>query len=134
MTENEIIINIKAETAKALKQIDSLTKQVKTMQGQVTKSSSDVDALTKSFNSLGGTLKGLAAAFVSFEGAKNFVTTLSDLEQGMIGVAKTTGATGEELDALSDGLDTLASELSGITITELQNIAETAGQLGITGK
>lgn len=132
-TENELLIKIKADSDKAIKEIKALKEQVDKLSKTSEKSAKDVDSLSKSFNGLNKSIVGIAASLVSFQAITGAINKIAELEQGMVGIAKTTGITGKELELLSNELDSLASELSGISIIELQEIAETAGQLGIQG-
>lgn len=132
-TENELLIKIRADSDKAIKEIKALKEQVDKLSKTSNKSAKDVDSLSKSFGTLNKSLIGITASLVSFQAITGAVNKMAELEQGMVEVAKTTGLTGTELKGLSNSLDTLASELSGISIGELQNIAGIAGQLGIQG-
>lgn len=53
-----------------------------------------------------------------------------DFESGMAGVRKTTDLTAEELDTMGQALRDMAKEIP-VSVVELTNLAETAGQLGI---
>lgn len=56
-----------------------------------------------------------------------------EFENGMAGVKRTTGITGQELDELGNYFKDLSTEIP-ITTKELTSIATTAGQLGVKGK
>jgi len=136
--DNEILLTIKAETDKA-------RKEVKELKLAIDKLASSSDGSAKSFHgqetalknieqktkSLTSSLKSLVGVYASFQGAKAFINSMSEIEQGFIGIAKTTGATEEEMEKFKDGIYALADELSGIEVNELQSIAEGAGQLGV---
>lgn len=55
----------------------------------------------------------------------------SEIEQGFVGVKRTTGLIGEEFDELRGKILKLAGEIRGIDIGAMQNIAVIGGQLGI---
>lgn len=88
-------------------------------------------ALSSLYQALGGSttvliasLVGLVIAFVkSLKAARNYETQL-------VAVQKTTGNTDAEIDSLSDRFIGLANNI-GISATELAEIGEVAGQLGI---
>lgn len=66
------------------------------------------------------------------EGFKACIDASIEFESAVTGVAKTTDLTETELAAFSDSIKTLSGEIP-LTTTELAGIAETAGQLGISG-
>lgn len=140
MNDNELLIKIKAETDKATKEIQGLNKQVESLSKQMKTSNSSFDSNKKAFEGLEKSavklkdqLVGIATAYLSFQGAKQLINTTADIEQGFIGVAKTTGLTGDALKNLEGDILNLSKEMAGVKIGELQGIAETAGQLGIKG-
>lgn len=75
----------------------------------------------------------IIGSLVSIYAIKQLVEVIGTLEEGWVGVAKTTGLAGEEFEELKDGIKDMSLELRGVSIEELQEIAEIAGQLGITG-
>lgn len=95
---------------------------------------------TDSFAKRGRALEGFRSKYtqvigglVSVYALKSLVDTIGTLEEGWIGVAKTTGLAGEEFENLKGRIQDLSLTMKGVSIEELQSIAETAGQLGITG-
>ena len=78
-------------------------------------------------------IAGVAAGFAAMGGvAVASVNAFRDFEEGMAGVAKTTGMSGEALAELGDGIKDMAKTIP-IAHTELADIAAVAGQLGIQG-
>lgn len=71
---------------------------------------------------------GLTAPLMTMGGLA--VKSAMSLETAIVGVAKTTDMAGAELDQFKKDLQALAGTIP-VTTTELANIAETAGQLGI---
>ena len=139
-SDNELLIKVKAETSKATKEIGRLTKEVDKLSKQTKKTSKNTDAINKSFTginkitkSLTSSLAKLGTAYLSFQGAKQLITTTAELEKGFIEVSKTTGITGDALKELEDDIFDLATSMAGVSIEELQGVAATAGQLGIQG-
>jgi len=55
----------------------------------------------------------------------------SEIEDGFVGVKRTTGAVGEEFEKLRGQILQLSVDLKGIQIGALQNIAQIGGQLGV---
>jgi len=133
---DSLLIQIKADTGKAVKEIDELTKSVnklkKTSDGKwADKTNKDFTKIGKSAKTLNGTLTKLATTWLTFQTGKSIITTAADIEEGFLGIAKTTGMTGKALDDFKDKLLTLSTELAGIEVGELQSIAEVAGQMGL---
>lgn len=142
MTENEkkFVIEIRGKTNQAITEIKKLNKTVKNLDAQINKSNKSIDsqvkktkALSLGFKQLGAHLTRLAVIYGSMETARKLVTTMNDLEQSLTGVSRTTGISGEALKELSDKLDDMSMELKGIDISSLQDIAQSAGQLGVKG-
>lgn len=71
---------------------------------------------------------GLSVPLVALSGVA--LKTSVDLETAMTGVAKTTDMAGDELEAFKKDLQAMSGEIP-VATTELANIAESAGQLGI---
>ena len=84
---------------------------------------------------LGGRLSVIGAGAAVTAGA--FSTLLDaavQVENGMVGVARTTGLAGEQLDELRDEIGRLGSNSTvGASLDQLFELAETAGQLGVQG-
>ena len=77
---------------------------------------------------------GITAAFVIASAVISpIINIVGTLEEGWIGVAKTTGMAGEEMAVFKKEIRELSVELKGVKIESLQEIATTAGQLGIRG-
>ena len=76
-----------------------------------------------------GTLAALEAARRVIQST---VRTFADFEQGLIGVGKTTGASGAELDALGQHIQGLARTIP-VATSEMLSVAQAAGQLGVQG-
>lgn len=60
------------------------------------------------------------------------VDTFSKFETGLVGVAKTTGLAGAELDAFAKRIESISGEIP-VTTDELLALAQAAGQMGVTG-
>ncbi len=136
----ELVLKLRAEMDSAVKEIKTLKKELdvlrKTSDKNAKSFKNNEAAYKKIGNSVSSLTKKLAAlgtAFLSFQGAKELVSTTADLEKGFIEVAKTTGITGDALKTLEDDLFKLSTSMAGVSIEELQDVAATAGQLGIQG-
>lgn len=69
---------------------------------------------------------------ILFAGVRGAVRAFADFERALIGVGKTTNATGAELASLGAGFRDIA-EVVPITAVELAEIGQIAGQLGVRG-
>jgi len=138
MTNNEIDIKINAELGDTNKQIAKLTKELEKLQkkantGSLDKTQKGFDKTSQSAGKLTKSLTAMATAYVSLTGMKELVRITAEVEDGFIGVAKTTGLVGDDFERLKEGINDLSTELAGMDHSELQAIAESAGQLGIEG-
>ena len=75
-----------------------------------------------------GVMKGLEA---TYETLKECAQASIEFESAMTGVSKTTDMSASELQAMSEAVMKLSTEIPGTT-TELANVMEVAGQLGIS--
>ena len=73
-----------------------------------------------------GLLAGGFLAFAVFKG-------ITDFEEGLVGVGKTTGTSGQELKQLGADFIDLSDSMRGVSTQSLLEFGETAGQLGVTG-
>lgn len=74
-----------------------------------------------------GVMKGLEA---TYETLKECAQASIEFESAMAGVSKTTDMSADELQAMSEAVMRLSTEIP-VTTTELANVMEVAGQLGI---
>jgi len=73
-----------------------------------------------------GLVAGGFLAFAVFQGITNF-------EEGLVGVGKTTGLTGIELKSLGSDFIDLSDNMRGVSTQSLIEVGKTAGQLGVKG-
>ena len=77
--------------------------------------------------------RGAAIGFaVVAAGIAFSIKSFADFEQGLAGVSKTTNIVGDDLEKLGDEI-TEISKASGISTNALLTLAQSAGQMGITG-
>ena len=136
--EKQLSIKVSAQTLDAQKRLERLSKEIDTLARTTQKSSvSQTKSFKKINNSaqeLRNTILKLGSAYLGLEGAKSLVSTAGDIEKGFIGVQKTTGLAGEEFKKLKQNIYDLSTSMSGTSLEGLQSIAETAGQLGVSGR
>lgn len=112
-------------------QFDKAVKSVEKLQKQANKVGDFSKNLGAGVEKIGRSLtKGLTIPIgVAFTAAgKNF----AEFEQGLVGVGKTTGLAGNDLKDFGDEISKMSSAIPA-SITDLLQLAETAGQLGIHG-
>ncbi|GAB6175941.1 hypothetical protein JCM16814_08320 [Desulfobaculum senezii] len=93
------------------------------------RTSASVQGLTRNVMSLQGALVGLGAGVALHHVLDQFAT----LDDGLIGIKKTTGISGDALAGLGDNIQQLTTTIPATT-AELLGIAQAAGQLGVQGK
>lgn len=84
--------------------------------------------IKSSILSVKGAMVGLGGAFV----ARKLVGEFADFERGLIGVGKTTGLADMELERLGVRVQDIAERLP-VATSQLLDIAQAAGQLGVSG-
>jgi TP901 family phage tail tape measure protein len=99
----------------------------------------ELDKLSKRSKKTGAALRTLARAvtalgvsFSAFLAARRALRVLVEYEQGLIGVSKTTGIAGQELQGLGQDIVKLSTRLPAST-KELLELGQAAGQLGVKG-
>ena len=111
---------------KVSKNVNKVTREMKYSQNQINKwgrnAVKSIDKVIKK------TIKWGAATTAAVTGIA--VKTAIDLEDAFSGVRKTVDATEEELFKLREELNALATEIP-LSVTEIYQIGESAGQLGI---
>ncbi|PHR57289.1 MAG: phage tail tape measure protein [Arcobacter sp.] len=111
-----VSIDILANTAKLVKGMDTAERKVDRVIGNMKK-----------------VILSLGTAYVAFEVVDKSIESFIKLENSQIGVAKTTGLVGFELDRLNGRLNEMSVTMAGFELEGIYDIAEAAGQLGITG-
>lgn len=131
MTDEFAKIVIKADTSDlsgAARRLDALGRSGSQAEGKLTKSTKKI---TQGFNAV---KLSIAAAGVAATAAfaSSTVSAASKFETGLVGVAKTTGLAGVQLDKFAKRLDNLSRNIP-VTTDELLELSEAAGQMGVTG-
>lgn len=104
---------------------------VKEFQDALKKVKKETEALESQLTSIA---KVSGVAFTALSGIIGLnVRQFAQFEKGLIGVGKTTGITGEELDRLGKNIVDISKELPNTT-NELLAIGQAAGQLGVKGE
>jgi len=87
---------------------------------------------TRGFGNLKNQIAGAFAALGGIVLLKKALATIAEFETGLIGVGKTTGILGDELQSLGDDIRGISSRVP-LATRDLLALAQTAGQLGIKG-
>ena len=111
---------------------DRATKSVQRLQNQANRVSGVVDKVGSSMTKAGAAMT-LGFTYPIAKGVKAAGKNFMDFEDGLVGVAKTTGMTGKELESFGDDISKMSSYIPSST-SDLLELAETAGQLGIHGR
>ena len=111
--------------------IDRATKSVQRLQNQANRASGVVDKVGSSMTKAGAAMT-LGFTYPIAKGVKAAGKSFMEFEDGLIGIGKTTGMSGKQLESYGDDIARLATQIP-IPTKELLNLSETAGQLGIHG-
>lgn len=88
--------------------------------------------LLSSFAGLRSAVAGVATALGSGLALRAVISDIAEFEQGLIGVGKTTGIAGADLQDLGDRVRDISSRVP-VATTELLALGQSAGQLGVKG-
>ncbi len=86
----------------------------------------------RSLRRVNGALLSLAAGFSLTVAVRKSLGDFADFERGLIGIGKTTGASGKELESLGVDIQEIARRVP-VATKELLAIGQAAGQLGVKG-
>ncbi len=125
----DLLIDITIRSGKSAAQLSSIRRSTK-------KTEETFLGLTgKSAKLAKGILGVGAAAYAAKRGLTALINAGSDYETGLVGVAKTTGLAGAELQSFKNDIKALARNPEiGSTAMELFDLAQVAGTLGIKGR
>ena len=110
-------------------------KSLKKIEKAGSKASLGLTKLSDRAQSLGRNMKflyGAIAAAGAIRGLQEMVRLYADFEAGLIGVGKTANLSKTELTSLGQDIDALSKRIP-VATDELLAIAQSAGQLGVTG-
>lgn len=111
------------------------TRQLRTAETDLNRLTAAGGKLDGSMSELTKTIGVLGTAFAALGGAAIIGRAIAEakaFETALIGVAKTTGLSGAELAAFSDQISGLSTSIP-VTTAELLELAQAAGQMGVTG-
>jgi TP901 family phage tail tape measure protein len=125
--ELEFILRMRDEASRVLSQFGA----------GATQTGGQLDGLTSRFDELTRAARNFTAVIAGGMAVKGLTTqtlgTFREYQNQMTMVAKTTDQNKQQMGDFSKALDKTALSLKGIQVSELQQFAQVAGQLGITG-
>lgn len=128
---SRVVDKIQNKFPKLTKKINRTNNAFQILQNKTKKIRASFNKMGQSMTNLGKKLTiGITAPVVGF--ATLAVKKFGDFEQGLIGVGKTTGIAGKDLNFLGKEIENLTKEIPR-SATELLELAQAAGQLGIKG-
>ena len=133
MTDKDIKIEIKAESAKASAEIKKLTKQIDTMNKRIKTGSranvGEVGQMTRSFKSLTAHVSKLALIYGSFKTLMTGTVITAKFEESIKKLGIYSGASAEEIGALEDK----AKSLGESTVFSASQVAEGMNEMALAG-
>ncbi|SFI31514.1 phage tail tape measure protein [Nitrosomonas sp. Nm34] len=110
-----------------------ISADVKKLLSEMERAKSAVGTAVGSMNKVLGTIGITGATWLAVKGVISpLLEKFAESETALVGVAKTTGLAGEELDRFATRIDAV-SRSTPITSAELLELAQAAGQMGVTG-
>jgi len=117
--------------------VDKLTAPVRRMTGSVQsfaqKSEAGLSRLNRRLNSVTRGIGSMGLAIGGAFAGRFIFQQVADFETGLVGVGKTTGAAGKELNDLGASIVQLSKDLEVVSNEKLLEFSQSAGQLGISG-
>lgn len=107
--------------------------QIEVVPATHTRAAKSTDTLTRVTRRLAQAYTALLAAQKASQLVVSGYNAYTESENAMAGLAKTTNLTAEELSGLADEMKRLSTEVTPTTKSELLEIAESAGRMGIQG-
>lgn len=113
------------------KQTDRAKQGFRTLGDQVDRANQKIKrSATDSLKSLVAYSAGAVSAVAAI---REMVKAYSEFETGLLGVAKTTGLAGKDLDDFAKRIETISTQIP-VSTNELLELAQAAGQMGVKGK
>ncbi|WP_430233963.1 phage tail tape measure protein [Nitrosomonas communis] len=110
-----------------------ISADVKKLLSEMERAKSAVGTAVGSMNKVLGTIGIAGGTWLAVKGVISpLLEKFAESETALVGVAKTTGLAGEELDRFATRIDAV-SRTTPITSAELLELAQAAGQMGVSG-
>lgn len=135
MTERTVSVRLVAATSLYQAQMARAAAATRALGTQMGQTEVSTKGISKTLGAMGmgaklGMGAGALAAYGLAKGLMSSVNAAIDFESSFAGIRKTVDGTGEELDAVADGMRRLATEIP-VNVNELNRIGELGGQLGV---
>ena len=127
--QKDLMIEITANTAKAIKEIEQLKKEIKSFSENVKKGNVSLKTQDEYLNKVAKRLTQMAHAYASFSAIKGAVDIVADFEQSIAKLGAISGASKENLDKLKQK----AEELGKSTMFSASEVAEGMNYLAMAG-
>ena len=129
MPSRDLIIEIKANTKQALKEIEELKREIKSFSENVKKGDISLKESEKTLASFTKRLTDMAHAYVGFSAVKGVINVVADFEQSIAKLGAISGASKENLEKLKQK----AEELGKSTQFSASQVAEGMNYLAMAG-
>jgi TP901 family phage tail tape measure protein len=115
---------------------DSINQTRRSTEDFQRKADEATSAVDSGFQRAGNSVKNYVASFLTITAAvaafRSLIVESAEFEAGVLGVAKTTGLAGKELQDFASRMDEISREIP-VSTRELLELAQAAGQMGISG-
>ncbi len=129
MPNNELLIKIKADTKKAVEEIEKLKGEIKEFAKEVQTGDVSLQKSEASLAKFTKRLTQLATAYMSFQAVKGAIGVVADFEQSIAKLGAISGASKDKLEALKQK----AEELGKSTMFSASEVAEGMNYLAMAG-
>ena len=131
-TNQTVLINIKAETAKATSEIKRLNRELRNLGRTGTSiktTTKSVDQMSRSFGSLTKHISQLAIIYGAFQGLQTTIRTFADFEASISRLGVISGATSTELVKMQE----VSEELGSTTVFTASQVADGMNSMAMAG-
>ena len=126
---NKLMIEITANTKKAVEEIEQLKNEIKKFSTDLNTSNNTLKEHDKRLLSLANSVKNVVAAYAGFSAIKGAISIVGDFEQAIAKLKAISNATATEMDALK----AKAEELGKSTMFSASEVAEGMNYLAMAG-
>lgn len=133
MISDKVEIYINETGAKTVRRnLDDIANSAENSNRRLTGLNSGLNETTRINNLLATSVKTLAAGYAAMRVLEPIIRLTSQYQTALVGVSKTTGLVGKDLDNFSKRINSISKQLP-ISTAELLELSQAAGQMGVTG-